>query len=85
LPQVEPDVDPAAACAQRFGAHDLSIEPLPPVVHDFTHLRMHIHPLRIRVGRLTAGCSEPGALWLSVDEARGSALPAPIKKLLDAE
>jgi A/G-specific adenine glycosylase len=85
LPQVEPDVDPAAACAQRFGAHDISIEPLPPFVHDFTHLRMHIHPLRIRVGRLAAGCSEPGALWLSVGEARRSALPAPIKKLLDAE
>jgi len=84
LPQMGADADPVPLCAGRFGAHDLEVETLPLLVHDFTHLRLHIHPLRIRVRRLAPLCAEPGAVWLPLAEARAAALPAPVRKLLES-
>jgi A/G-specific adenine glycosylase len=84
LPEIAPEEDVESVCARRFGAHALSVQELPRLVHDFTHLRLVIQPLQIDVGRLTAHAAEPGLLWIAREEARGAALPAPIKKLLDA-
>jgi hypothetical protein len=37
----------------------------------------------VRVAR-NPGVQEPGRLWLSIDDARGAAIPVPVKKILGA-
>lgn len=83
LPLIDAAADVEAVCAQRFGAHALSVRPLERLVHDFTHLRLVIRPLKVDVGHLVARAAEPGVLWIAREEVRSAALPAPIKKLLD--
>jgi A/G-specific adenine glycosylase len=85
LPQIDGEADVESLCAQRFGAHIVSVQPLERLVHDFTHLRLIIQPLQIDVGRLAAHAAEPGVLWIAREEVRNAALPAPIKKLLDEQ
>jgi A/G-specific adenine glycosylase len=65
LPELALDEDVVAACRARFG---LEVEPvdvaapgaaLPPMDHGFTHYRLTLHPLRVRVRRArarTASC-----------------------------
>jgi A/G-specific adenine glycosylase len=85
FPESDLDADLESLCAQRFGAVLVRVVPLAPLEHGFTHFRLRIHPLCIDVGRLSAArAAEPGALWLSVDEARAAAIPSPVRKLLEA-
>ena len=88
LPEVALDEDVVAACRARFG---LAVEPvdiaapgvaLPPIEHGFTHYRLTLHPLRVRVRRVAAGAREDGVLWLAPADAVDAALPAPIRVLL---
>ena len=88
LPELALDEDVVAACRARFG---LVVEPvdaaapgaaLPPIDHGFTHYRLTLHPLRVRVRRVTAGAREDGVLWLAPIDAVDAALPAPIRVLL---
>jgi len=39
-------------------------------------------PLQVRVSALVPHAAEPGHVWLSLDEARGAAIPAPVKRIL---
>ena len=88
LPELALDEDVVAACRARFG---LVVEPvdaaapgaaLPPMDHGFTHYRLTLHPLRVRVRRVAAGAREDGVLWLAPADAVDAALPAPIRVLL---
>jgi len=88
LPELALDEDVAAACRARFG---LAVEPvdiadpgvaLPPIEHGFTHYRLTLHPLRVRVRRVAVGAREDGVLWLAPGDAVDAALPAPIRVLL---
>jgi A/G-specific adenine glycosylase len=49
---------------------------LEPIEHGFTHFRLRIRPLLQDVSE------RPPGRWLKIDEARGAALPAPVKALL---
>jgi A/G-specific adenine glycosylase len=51
-------------------------------MHGFTHFKLDIHPLRLRVSALTPQAAEPGVVWLSLEEARGAAIPAPVRRIL---
>jgi len=84
LPELATDADVAAACAQRFGASVAHAETLPPVAHGFTHFRLEIRPVHVRVGALEARAAEPGAVWLPLEDARGAAVPAPVRRILAA-
>lgn len=53
---------------------------LPPFVHVLTHKDLHLHPVRT-LGAAPAG----GGRWFSAEEWPGLGLPAPIRKLLQAE
>ena len=55
---------------------------LPPIEHGFTHYRLTLHPLRLRVRRAVAGAREDGIVWLAPADAVDAALPAPIRVLL---
>ena len=57
-------------------------EALPPIEHGFTHYRLTIQPQRIGVRLWPLRAEAPGLLWLTAEDARAAALPAPIRRLL---
>ncbi|WP_374581191.1 A/G-specific adenine glycosylase [Pseudoduganella sp.] len=74
--------DAAVAAAVRpFGAME-SLERLLPLVHIFTHYKLHIHPLLVTLSSRAALAGEGRYLWLDAAALPDAALPAPIKKLL---
>ena len=57
-------------------------ELLLPIVHVFTHYKLHIVPCRITLSRRLEMAAEAGYVWLAGDKVADAPLPAPIKKLL---
>ena len=63
---------------------------LEPIAHGFTHYKLTIHPIALKVPAAKSGAardagSQPedqGRLWLDLEEVAHAALPAPVKKLL---
>ena len=82
LPETGPEGDVAQHCRQRFGAAVIAGEALPPIEHGFTHYRLTIQPQRIGVRLWPLRAEAPGLLWLTAEDARAAALPAPIRRLL---
>jgi A/G-specific adenine glycosylase len=72
----------AVASAARFGAVARRDGELPEVRHGFTHFGLTITPLLLRVERLEQGARETGQVWLSLDDAIGAAVPAPVREIL---
>jgi A/G-specific adenine glycosylase len=70
-----------AAAVSPFGAME-SLERLLPVVHVFTHYKLHIHPLLVTLSSRAALAGEARYQWLDAAALPAAALPAPIKKLL---
>ncbi len=70
-----------AAAVQPFGVME-SLERLLPVVHIFTHYKLHIHPLLVTLSARAALAGEARYGWLDAAALPDAALPAPIKKLL---
>jgi len=82
LPEAVRKTDIEAYCLKRFGTHVIEIDELPLIAHAFTHFKLDIRPLRLRVSALVPEAAEPGVMWLSVEEARGAAIPAPVRRIL---
>jgi A/G-specific adenine glycosylase len=82
LPEASRSTDLEAVCLKRFGVHVTEIEELPRVEHGFTHFSLGIRPLRLRTSALVPQATEPGVAWLPFEEARGAAIPAPVRKIL---
>ena len=79
-----PEVDGSRVgeeCIARFGVQPERIECLADIDHGFTHFRLRITPVVAHATR-GRGTEEPGRLWLSVEEALGAAIPAPVKQIL---
>src|SRR5262249_31003108 len=82
LPEVARKTGLADHCLERFGASVSEVEELPLIAHGFTHYKLDISPLRVRVAALAPRACEPGLIWLPVDEAKEAAIPAPVKRIL---
>jgi A/G-specific adenine glycosylase len=82
LPEAPAEADVARHCLARFGARVVAGEALAPVEHGFTHFRLTLLPLRVRVRSWPSRAEAPGFLWLAREDALAAALPAPIRKLL---
>ncbi len=82
LPETARKTDLEAYCLKRFGAHVVEVESLETIPHGFTHFTLDIHPLRLRVSALAPNATEPGVMWLPLEEARGAAIPAPVRRIL---
>ena len=82
LPETTRKTDLEAHCLKRFGAHVVEVEALEVIQHGFTHFTLDIQPLRLRVSALAPSASEPGLMWLPIEEARGAAIPAPVRQIL---
>lgn len=57
-------------------------ENMQPLVHKLTHLDMHLHPIRIKL-RESVSPSSKGQ-WHALSEWNALGLPAPVRKLLNA-
>ena len=67
-----------AAC--RFGVVE-EMQALLPLVHVFTHYKLHIHPQRVVLAQ-RAATLVPGYVWWDLAQIDKAPLPAPVKKLL---
>ena len=83
LPELAAEEDAVAVCRARFGAQGAQPVALSPVAHGFTHFDLDITPLRVAVRRVDPQ-AVPGTLWLPLAEAEGAALPAPVRRILQA-
>jgi A/G-specific adenine glycosylase len=82
LPEFPLDMDVRAAVKARFAAEVTVRDELPAIAHAFTHFTLTLHPQRVSARRWPPRAETPGTIWLAPEDARGAALPAPIKKLL---
>ncbi|QNA87646.1 A/G-specific adenine glycosylase [Massilia sp. Dwa41.01b] len=67
------------AAIAAFGAVE-EVQALLPLVHVFTHYKLHIHPHKVTLAARPA--SMPGQVWVPFTGIEDAALPAPVKKLL---
>ena len=81
LPYTAPDrvAEQALHGAARFGA-STEVETLLPLVHVFTHYKLHIHP--VRVALRDAFDAPQGYQWWDLQKLDAAPLPAPVRKLL---
>jgi len=71
-------------CRKRYAVDCAEALRLDDLEHGFTHFKLTIEPYLLRVlGKLDC-VTEPGVLWLSVEEAKKAALPAPVRSILNA-
>ncbi|THC44194.1 A/G-specific adenine glycosylase [Massilia sp. Mn16-1_5] len=68
-----------AAHAQTLGSVE-EVQALLPLVHVFTHYKLHIYPHKVTLGERAA--TPAGHVWVRMDDVADAALPAPVKKLL---
>ena len=58
-------------------------EALMPFTHTFTHFKLHISPLLLRVTDKPLQVQQAGTVWVDVAEAQGGAIPTPVRLLLE--
>ena len=80
LPELPAGDDPARHCREHFGFTAHSPRTLLPLSHSFTHFKLHIQPVQLQLAHRLA--ASPGQVWLPPVDALGTALPAPIRKLV---
>ncbi len=80
-----PQFDDEEAARDWFARNGMAAsqgERLVTFSHAFTHFRLHITPLKIRLARKPVRAAQPGSVWLDVEEALGAAIPTPVRSLL---
>ncbi|WP_440985875.1 A/G-specific adenine glycosylase [Xanthomonas sontii] len=85
LPQAETDSELRAWFDREISGRDFdAAEPMAPIVHTFSHYRLHLQPLRLRKVALRDAVRDNGDLrWVARADLSTLGLPAPIRKLLD--
>jgi A/G-specific adenine glycosylase len=78
----EASVEQLTAHAARFAVPLGEPMTLAPIEHGFTHYRLRIHPVLLRVKRRDADLHEPGVAWVDIEAALRYAIPAPVRGLL---
>ena len=68
-----------AAHVQALGQVE-EVQALLPLVHVFTHYKLHIYPHKVTLGE--RGATPAGHVWVALADVGDAALPAPVKKLL---
>jgi A/G-specific adenine glycosylase len=68
-----------AAHLQALGQVE-EVQALLPLVHVFTHYKLHMYPHKVTLGE--RGATPAGHVWVKLADIGDAALPAPVKKLL---
>lgn len=82
LPRYDSPEALAEAC-RNMGVTVVPESRMASFVHVFTHFRLHIEPWRVQA---TMACAQPASehRWISVEQMSDTAVPAPVRGLLDA-
>jgi A/G-specific adenine glycosylase len=81
-PQIEDGQGVPADYVQRGGLLVTERIDLAEFTHTFTHFKLHITPVLLRVSCKPLQVQQTGSVWLDVDEALQGAIPAPVRKML---
>ncbi|MEQ1814686.1 MAG: A/G-specific adenine glycosylase [Candidatus Nitrotoga sp.] len=83
LPEIEQGRDVDAHCTRHLGLEGKQpYVSLPMFAHSFTHFKLHITPLLLYLPSKPGQISEPGKLWINLEDALGAAIPTPVRKIL---
>jgi A/G-specific adenine glycosylase len=83
LPEAGDLPDARAWFAANIAGEFEGAEPLPAIVHAFTHYRLHLHPLRWdEVAAGTSVADNGDRRWVRADELGTLGIPAPVRRLL---
>ena len=83
LPELPAGRDAAHFARDELGLKLRAVQPAPSLDHDFTHFRLHIQPLICGVADFAA-TTESRLHWFERNAFAELALPAPIRKILNA-
>jgi A/G-specific adenine glycosylase len=84
FPEIGVDHDALTIAGTRFGADGVPSAGFGPIEHGFTHFNLTIHPRVLEVTRRGPRATEPGTMWMNVEDALQAAIPKPVKVLLEA-
>ena len=82
FPEVADAAQAATLTRSRFGAAVKADGFLPVIRHGFTHFALNITPALLRVTGMEPRVQAPGHVWLTLEDAIGAAVPAPVRTLL---
>jgi A/G-specific adenine glycosylase len=82
LPQLDDGQEIVADYVQRNGIKVSERIELDEFTHTFTHFKLHITPVLLRVAKKPLRVQQAGSVWLDVDEALNAAIPTPVRDLL---
>jgi A/G-specific adenine glycosylase len=82
LPELPADTDAREWAERRYACRVIAVSPAPTFDHAFSHFRLRITPLLLRVNPGHAAM-EPGLQWLNLANTGVAALPAPIRRILE--
>jgi A/G-specific adenine glycosylase len=83
LPELPEGTETREYCTRTLGTRISTVLPAPSFTHDFTHFRLRIHPLLCAV-EMIPQAAESSRRWVDESELAQTALPAPVRKLLNA-
>lgn len=83
LPEISEGEDTAGWLLRRFGAVTVP-QALSTVRHVFTHFRLDIEPVLLRVPGKASVVTEAGVEWLALNALDQAGLPAPVRRILDS-
>jgi A/G-specific adenine glycosylase len=82
FPEVENDQDAKIVVLNKFGIVTETDIFLTSLTHSFTHFKLQIHPQTLLVIKQNLQVNQAAHMWISIDDAVGAAIPAPIRKIL---
>ena len=82
LPEAPVGEEIATRVRHDYGLRVASVEALEPFRHAFTHFTLEVEPWLVHAKGELAPAHERLAMWLSLQDAPGAGLPAPVKSLL---
>lgn len=83
LPQYD-NLDMLKTASLNWGQSTATSLPMPPVLHKFSHFPLLIEPWHIVCTAPVMAEPAPGQAWVSIDGLHHTALPAPVKKILNS-
>jgi A/G-specific adenine glycosylase len=81
-PQLDDGLGEVANYLQRSGMKVSERIELAEFTHTFTHFKLHITPVLLRVAHKPQRVQQPGSVWLDVEEALQAAIPTPVRSML---
>jgi A/G-specific adenine glycosylase len=78
-----PGADLVQYCRSEYGCVLSGHRSLPSFDHGFTHFRLEVSPLVCDVSKRGPRAESPGRIWSTIEEARGAAVPTPVRKVLE--